>query len=171
MTRLAAKHTYEDERRKANDTETRVRTRARPAPATSAPTPAKATKGKKPTVHMIEFAEIAFTANKEVNAAARVCNNAKKKLEPMMVQGGVLRFEFEGTTETGVKVPAVAEIVASDENYVDVAALKKIVGEAKFMEIVKATKEAVVAAVGENIYNACVRTRTKDPALKIGEKK
>jgi len=115
---------------------------------------------------MLEEAQAYFIANKAKNAASVKEGKAKKALHKAMVGGEVSKFEFQGRYEGNV-TPMVASVESSVVEAADVSLLRGLVSDETFMEIVSATKKAIIDHAGEHVYMNCAKEITKPAALKV----
>lgn len=115
---------------------------------------------------LLQLTEEFYTANKEANAAKAKADKAKKALDRLMSQNEIDRVDTE---VDGVAVEALYE--GGTENVVDIQALRKLVGEQTFLEIVSASQKSVSDHLGDNVLNKVIKAVPKEPSLKIRAKK
>lgn len=140
------------------DNITAVRTRTAPVIPTATP-------------EMVAMAQAAFLASKEANAANTRARKTTTELAKLMVAGKVDTFNFVGETPTGGQVQARAAIEPYPVDEIDVGALRGLISDNQFMQVIKATKGAVEEICGSHIAIKATKTAMRPAELKIKEVK
>lgn len=112
-----------------------------------------------------------WVANTVANKAKRDAEIAKKSLNDWMIGNNITSDSEFVDMPNGARVKVAASISETDEEYMDVEKLHKLVDDAQFMSIISATKTAVTAIAGTNIMIQATATRTKPASLSIKELK
>jgi len=103
-------------------------------------------------VEITQLARAYHLENTEKNSWSSKANKTRKTLHGAMLDAK--RKEAVVTTEIeGKSVTFDVKVAIPDVTHIDLAKLKELVGEEKFMEIVSATKKAIETHAGAAVFN------------------
>jgi len=93
-----------------------------------------------------------FSENLEKNKWTSKANKSRKSLHGAMVDGN-LKEAVVTAKVNGNTVTLDVKVAIPDVTHIDLAKLKKLVGDEKFMLIASATKKAIEEHAGTAVYN------------------
>lgn len=108
-----------------------------------------------------------WNLNIVANSAKAAAEKAKKELLVLMSKANVPSL-VEPVVVGANTIPVRAEVGEFPEDYIDVVLLREKVSDEIFMKIVGASMKNVTDYAGNNLKDACTKTRLKESALKIG---
>jgi hypothetical protein len=112
-----------------------------------------------------------WVANTAANAMVREAKKAKDALDVWMVSNNITSDSAFVDMPNGARVNVAASINETEEEYMDVAKLVKLVDRATFEAIITASKKAVTDAAGTNIVIQATSKRMKPASLSVKELK
>ena len=114
-----------------------------------------------------------FVKNKQMNAAKREHDKARKELNDMMLAHEIKTVDDVTVKddETNKMVNLSATIESRTTNAVDVQKLRELVTDDEFMQIVTANQAAVKKVVSTNVLNEVLVPQESEPYVKVKQVK